>query len=73
MLFANHTGKVNFNRQECSIVSIVVIILTLYAYLWIKENLEFEGKIKDEIDGVFKEEYNYIQLKTLRPDNAKFR
>ena len=72
VLFANHASNIKLNWQECIIISVVVIILTLYAYLWINENLVFEQKIRDEIDKIFEEEYNNTQLKNLRPDNAKF-
>jgi cytochrome b subunit of formate dehydrogenase len=72
VLFANHASNIKLAWQECTIISVVVIILTLYAYLWINENLVFEGKIRNEIEKIFEQEYNYTQLKTLRPDNAKF-
>ena len=72
VLFANHAGNVKLCWQESTIISVVIIILAVYAYLWLKENLSFERKIRDEIDKIFEEEHNYTQLKTLRPDNAKF-
>lgn len=54
------------------IVSFVILILTIYAYLWIDENLKMEGKIRDQLDKFFAEELNYAAYKELRPDKAKF-
>lgn len=71
-VLASHSGKIKLTWVGCSIISVVIIILTTYAYLWIKENLEFERKIRNEIDKIFEKEFNYYQLKSLRPDRAKF-
>lgn len=54
------------------IISCVILILTIYAYLWIDENLKMEGKIRDQLDKIFAEELNYAAYKEIRPDNAKF-
>lgn len=52
------------------IASTVILILTVYAYLWIKENLKFENKIRDQLESIFDKELNYPKLKELRPDKA---
>jgi hypothetical protein len=55
-----------------ALISIVILIVTVYAWAWIRENLRFEKNIRDQIDKIFEEELNYPYLKTLRPDRAKF-
>jgi cytochrome b subunit of formate dehydrogenase len=72
VLFANHTSKIKLAWHECTIISIVVIILKVYGYLWINENLIMEGKIRDQLDKIFSEELDYPAYKELRPDKAKF-
>jgi|SRR5687767_3970967 len=54
------------------LISIIIIILTIYAWAWIKENLEFERAIRDELDKIYKNQLNYDKLKALSPDRAKF-
>jgi hypothetical protein len=54
------------------LVSAIIIIVTVYAWAWIQENLQFERNIRDQIDKIFEEELSYPQLKTLRPDKARF-
>ncbi|MBK9358457.1 MAG: hypothetical protein IPN08_13875 [Bacteroidales bacterium] len=53
-------------------ISAVVVIVTIYAWAWIRENLRFEKNVRDQIDSIFAEEINYPQLNALRPDKAKF-
>jgi len=55
-----------------ALISAVILIVTIYAWAWIQENLRFEKNIRDQIDKIFEEELDYPQLKTLRPDRAKF-
>lgn len=66
------THGVIFSISQLLIISSVILILTIYAYLWIDENLKFEGKIRDQLDKIFAEELNYPAYKELRPDKAKF-
>jgi Na+/melibiose symporter-like transporter len=54
------------------LVSLVIIVVTIYAYAWIKENLQFESNLCDELDKIYKEQLNYDKLKFLRPDKARF-
>jgi len=54
------------------LISAIIIIVTIYSWAWIEENLVFEKNIRDQIDAIFKEELSYPELKTLRPDKAKF-
>src|SRR5688572_2325476 len=54
------------------LISAIIIIVTVYAWAWIQENLKFEKNIRDQIDKIFEEELNYPQLKNLRPDKARF-
>lgn len=53
-------------------ITVIIIIITLYAHAWIRENLEFERNIRDELDRIYKEQLQYDKLKSLRPDRAKF-
>ncbi|HEV8503821.1 MAG TPA: hypothetical protein VGQ53_00420 [Chitinophagaceae bacterium] len=57
--------------QDPIIISSIIVILTIYSWLWIRENLKMEKNIRDLLDKMF-EELNYPQLKTLRPDKARF-
>jgi hypothetical protein len=57
--------------QDPIIISSIIVILTIYSWLWIQENLKIEKNIRDLLDKMF-EELNYPQLKTLRPDKARF-
>lgn len=66
------THGVIFNISQLILITSVILILTVYAYLWINENLKFEGKIRDQLDKIFAEELNYPAYKELRPDKAKF-
>lgn len=66
------THGVIFSISQLLIISSVILILALYAYLWIDENLKLEGKIRDQLDRIFAEELNYPAYKELRPDKAKF-
>lgn len=72
VLLAARSDKIQLLPQDNVLISIVVIALTLYAFLWIKENLRFESKIRDQMDAIFETELNYPQLKQLRPDKARF-
>lgn len=66
------THSVIFSISQLIIISSVILILTLYAFLWIDENLKFEGKIRDQLDKIFEQELNYAAYKELRPGKAKF-
>jgi len=54
------------------LISCVIVIITIYAHAWIKENLEFERNIRDELDSIYEKQLHYDKLKSLRPDKAKF-
>jgi len=64
--------KFGLYKQDRILISCIIVIVTVYARLWIQENLQFERNIRDQIAKVFEEEINYYQLKILRPDRAKF-
>jgi hypothetical protein len=53
-------------------ITLIILIITLYAYAWIKENLGFERNIRDELHRIYKEKLLYDKLTTLSPDRAKF-
>lgn len=58
--------------QDRILVSSILLILTVYAWAWIRENLQFERKIRDRLDEIFEMEYQYPKMKSLCPDKAKF-
>ena len=64
--------KSDFTLAEFCIISAVIIIFTTYAFLMIKENLKFEGKIRDQLEKLMAEEIKYPPFKELRPDKAVF-
>ena len=61
-----------FTSPEKIIISIVIIIFTLYSFLMIKEGLTNEEKIRDQLDKIISEDLDYPQYLELRPDKAKF-
>jgi hypothetical protein len=65
-------GEFSLDNKEFFILSLIIIILTIYAYLWINENLRFERKIREQLEKIFVEEINYDFIKDLRRDKAKF-
>ena len=66
------THDVEFVKAEPWIITAVIIIFTAYAWLMIRENLKFEGRIRDQIDKLMTEEFNYPAFTAIRPDNAMF-
>ena len=72
MVFFSKKGEFKFDKYELIIISSIIVILTVYAYLWINENLKLEKKIRDQLDSLFEKEACYDHLKNLRPDGAKF-
>ena len=58
--------------QDRTIFTCLILIIVFYGCLWIRENLKFETKLRDEIDKIFEEDFQYSALKKLRPDNARF-
>ena len=70
VLTKNETVK--FDSTELFLISLIIGILTLYAWLWIRENLELEGIIRDQLEDIFVNKIKYPLIKKLRPDRAKF-
>lgn len=64
--------SITLEVTEQYILTGVIIVFTLYAWLMIKENLKYEGKIRDQIDILMKDDFSYPQFKELRPDKAVF-
>ena len=63
---------IDFSSIEKIIISIVIIIFTVYSYEMIKEGIANERKIRDHLDKIFSEEMDFPENKDLRPDRAKF-
>lgn len=72
MVVLGKKERVRFDEYELSLITAIILILTLYAYLWINENLKLESKIRNQLDMMFTQELGYSQIKVLRPDQAKF-
>lgn len=54
------------------LISIVIFILTLYAYQWIRENLNLEKVIREQLVEIFKEKLNYQKIDEIKPLGAKY-
>jgi hypothetical protein len=67
-------GIENFHLQVSDqvLLTIIILITTVYSWLMIRENLIFESKIRDQLEQLFAEKLEYPQLKDLRPDKARF-
>ena len=63
MVVLGKKEKVKFDEYELILISSIILILTLYAYLWINENLKLESKIRNQMDLIFEKEAGYYQLK----------
>ncbi len=65
-------GLVELGVSDRILFSIVVIVLATYGILWIKENLNMEEKIRNQLDKIFTDNIKYSDYAELRPDKAKF-
>jgi len=72
VLLSAGSKEFHLSARGLVLVSIVIIILTAYAWAWIRENLDFEKNIRDELDTIYREQLKYEKLNSLRPDRAKF-
>lgn len=72
VIAASAMKEFHLTTQGRLLISAVVVIVTIYAWAWIAENLSFEKIIRDQIDKIFVEELNFPQLKEIRPDKARF-
>jgi len=64
--------KLGFEIYELLLITVIILVLTLYAFLWINENLRLESKIRNQLDSIFEKQLNYPLLKELRPDRVTF-
>ena len=64
--------KFKLYTSDRVVLSLIVFIISYYAWQWIQENLTFETNVRNQIDQIFEQELKYPQLKALRPDKAKF-
>lgn len=51
-----------------TIISVVILVITIYAWQWLNENLKFETAIRDQTEKIIEEEFNYPEIKKIRPD-----
>lgn len=72
LVAATATDDFDLKKSGRVLVSNIIIIVTIYSWAWIKENLKFEGKIRSQIDIIFKDNLEYPAYNELRPDKAKF-
>ena len=55
------------------LISGLILIITVYAWLWLNENLKFETVIRKQMEELVEKEMNYPVFKNLRPDKkARF-
>ena len=54
------------------LISIVIVILVIYAFQWLKENLKFEGVIRKQLETLFNDTLNYNKISEIRPLDAKY-
>jgi hypothetical protein len=57
---------------ERIILSLVILMLSCYSYLWIKENLDNEKKIRGELHSIMSKKFNYDKLRDLDPTHPKY-
>ena len=72
MIVLGKKKELEFSIYELILISFIILILTLYAYLWVNENLKLESKIRNEMDIIFEKEVGYDQFKSFRPDRSRF-
>jgi hypothetical protein len=72
MIILGKKERFKFDTYELILISSIILILTLYAYLWINENLKLESKIRNQLDSIFEKQMSYSELKEIRPDKAIF-
>jgi hypothetical protein len=71
-IFFGKKGELRFDKYELIIISLIILILTVYAYLWINENLKSEKKIRDQLGLIFEKELNYLSIKDIQSDKVRF-
>ena len=64
--------KFELNKGDRFVLSCIILTITIYGWLWIRENLKFETNVRNQIDKIFSEELSYPEIKSLRPDKARF-
>ena len=64
--------KFNLFPKDRIIISLIIVIIAIYGWLWIKENLKFETRIRNRIYEIYEKELQITYLSSLRPDKAKF-
>jgi predicted Na+-dependent transporter len=72
IFFFGKKGELRFDKYELIIISLIILILTVYAYLWINENLKSEKKIRDQLGLIFEKELNYLSIKDIQSDKVRF-
>lgn len=61
--------KVALTPEEGISISAIILILTIYAFFWLGENLNLESEIRDKLAEIFNEQTPYQKIKN-RPDKA---
>lgn len=55
------------------IISVIILVITVYAWRWLNENLRFESFIRDQMEKLITEELGYPEFRKIRPDKkARF-
>ncbi len=53
MIILAKKESVTFEKPELMLISFIILILTIYAYLRIEENIIIESKIRNQMDFIF--------------------
>lgn len=64
--------EIKLHIPDRILISIVIAILSLYSYQWIKENLKFERIIRKQLESLFNDELKYSRIKEIEPHKAKY-
>jgi len=63
--------KFELHKADRMILTCIILIITIHGCLWIRENLKFETNVRNQIDKILSQEFNYPEINSLRPDKAK--
>ena len=72
LIILPRTQSLKLDTTDRVLISVVILIITLYAVIWINENLRIEGKIRDQLSNIFNKELKYSEFSNIRPDKTKF-
>ncbi|MBS0425041.1 MAG: hypothetical protein JST09_14135 [Bacteroidetes bacterium] len=54
------------------LISYIILVIIIYSWNWIDENLKFEMVIRNQLEKLIQENINYKEILLLRPDKKTF-